>query len=188
VIAAGIALCGAAVGSAGLFGGRPWAAPWVQPPAVAVLYALAAAAAATGLWLSARSTGPHAGAGAAWALGLFTAATMIGPALNAQIAVAEHAGEAVAGLKRRMPAGVGLSSLGPVHHLFAYHYADPIALRPPPEMAGAEVPEWFCVTVEGPQRPALPFAWREEAAVSMDRKRSDRPRAVTVVGRRVGRE
>jgi hypothetical protein len=42
---------------------------------------------------------------------------------------------------------------------------------------------YFCFDCDGASRPALPFAWQEVAAISMDRNHHVRPERVVVIGR-----
>jgi hypothetical protein len=91
----------------------------------------------------------------------------------------------VAQLKARLPQGQELVSFGPIHHLFAYHFRDPITLRdwPKSEVGAAGRVDYFCFE-RADARP-LPFPWEKIAEISCDRDRSPAPEEVIVVGRRV---
>jgi len=93
--------------------------------------------------------------------------------------------EQVAQLKERLHQGQKLVSFSPIHHLFAYHFQDPIGLRDWPK--NAEDPsgqvDYFCFERTDP-RP-LPFAWERIAEISCDRDRTPAPEEVVIVGRRL---
>ena len=95
------------------------------------------------------------------------------------------AAEQVAQLKERFRQGQELVSFGPIHHLFAYHFQDPIPLRDWPK--NGEDPsgqaDYFCFERTDP-RP-LPFAWERIAEISCDRDRTPAPEEVVIVGRRL---
>jgi hypothetical protein len=97
--------------------------------------------------------------------------------------------EAVRQLKEQLPPGQPLVSLGGhVDCLFPYYYGPPtITPRPWPTAAndpGADL-TYFCFNCPGDSRPALPFAWEEIAAITMDRNQLAAPERVVVVGRRL---
>jgi hypothetical protein len=91
-------------------------------------------------------------------LGLVTTGVMVNNMARTCNTAAEPA---VAQLKRNLPAGTGLVSLGAVDHLFAYYYRDPIPALPWPEDCQDPPPglEYFCFTymVDDPCWPAFPF-------------------------------
>ena len=94
---------------------------------------------------------------------------------------------AIAEIRRQLPAGTRLISFGGAHHLFRYHWRDPITLAPWPKADGSgSLPEAFCFTktADRPTRD-LPFAWRVVGEVNMDRwaKPPERARVTVVVGR-----
>jgi hypothetical protein len=96
--------------------------------------------------------------------------------------------ESVRLLKEKLPPGQPLVSIGGhVDCLFPYYYGPPIITPrawPAPGSDGDNL-AYFCFNCPGDSRPALPFAWRELAAISMDRNRQDRPERVVVVGMRL---
>jgi 4-amino-4-deoxy-L-arabinose transferase-like glycosyltransferase len=105
---------------------------------------------------------------------------------NAMVYSSERATQqAVAELKRSLPPGAELVSFGPVHHLFAYYYRDPIRQLPESGMAGGAPPsvEYFCVgnDFSPPGRPPFPF--ETLAVVSCERNHRPSPRSVVLVGR-----
>jgi 4-amino-4-deoxy-L-arabinose transferase-like glycosyltransferase len=93
--------------------------------------------------------------------------------------------EEVAQLKKHIPNGQELASFGTIHHLFAYHFQEPIALRPWPRNAddpAAQV-SYFCFEQAG--NPPLPFPWEKVALISCDRDRTAQPEEIVIVGRRL---
>jgi hypothetical protein len=93
--------------------------------------------------------------------------------------------EQVAQLKKRLPWGQALVSFGPIHHLFAYHFQDPIALQEWPRKADGSVVQAYYFCFDRNKSQSLPFAWEEIAAISCDRDRTPNPEEVVVVGRRL---
>jgi 4-amino-4-deoxy-L-arabinose transferase-like glycosyltransferase len=93
--------------------------------------------------------------------------------------------EEMAQLKTTIPPGQEFVSFGPIHHLFAYHFRDPIALRPWPQDAVAPAGQvsYFCF--DQLESTALPFAWEKVTIISCDRDRTPQPESVVIVGRRV---
>jgi 4-amino-4-deoxy-L-arabinose transferase-like glycosyltransferase len=99
----------------------------------------------------------------------------------------ENAALAVARLKDRLPRREHLVSFGPVSHLFAYLYRDPIPLLPWPAQAddlGTKT-TYFCFDRLGGAPVSIPFAWEVVAVISCDRYRTPIPQYVVVVGRRL---
>jgi hypothetical protein len=93
--------------------------------------------------------------------------------------------EQVAQLKEGLPNGQVLTSFGPIHHLFAYHFQDSIALQDWPKDCDdpADKVAYFCFE-RNDARP-LPFAWEKLAEVSCDRDRTPEPEEVVIIGRRL---
>lgn len=155
----------------------------------AVAY-LAMAGIAAGLMLRSRQRpGPAAGRWGLVAVAAFLGLTFLGPILGLQAASSEDVAGAVARFKAKLPPRARLVSFGPVHHLFAYYYRDPIELRPlSPEgiQLDAESP-YFCIGwCDTPYRPfPLPYFWEPVATISCERTRRPRPLFVVTVGRRL---
>jgi hypothetical protein len=161
-----------------------------QPPWFTLFYGFAAAVlAAISAWASSGANPAKARTGVL-AVAAFLGLTYTGVAINALIASSENAPAAVAALKRQIPEGEPLVSLGPLHHLFTYCYETPIEIRPLPTTASQVDADlrYFCfMQVDGNGPPPLPFAWKPLAVISCDRNRRDDPRAKVVVARRVER-
>jgi hypothetical protein len=84
-------------------------------------------------------------------------------------------------LKERLPDHARLVSLGPIPHLFAYYYGEPIDLRPVcANEAALESGEYFCAIAE----PEIPYV--EVARINCDRSVSDHAQSVVIVGRSLG--
>jgi hypothetical protein len=119
-------------------------------------------------------------------------AAVIGCGYNAAIAmfVTPHSADIsplVARLRDHELHGKPLVSFGPVQHLFAYHYREPIAARSMPESrADAAGVEYFCVNLRRIHKLYLPFLWETIAEVPIGRKRDD-AFMVVVIGRRLYR-
>ncbi len=121
------------------------------------------------------------------AVAAFLGMTYSGVVTNAQIASSAPTARAVARLRNRLPTGTRLVSFEPIHHLFAFHFRDPVELRPWPKSSTEVEPvlEYFCFARAGQSAPALPFAWEQVAAISCDRNRRSVPNDVVIVGRRL---
>jgi 4-amino-4-deoxy-L-arabinose transferase-like glycosyltransferase len=157
------------------------ASPWTW---VVVLMAGAVAVLA---WRARNGVSPAGGqvlvlGGAAW-LGLIYTGLVI-PFVARK---SEDAAPAVARLKEQLPRSQRLVSFGPVSHLFAYLYRDPIPLvSGPAQMDRLEGgTDYFCFDRLADEPVNLPFAWEEVAAITCDRYRTPIPQHKVVVGRRV---
>ena len=165
--------------------------PIREPLWFAVLYALSAGGLAAVTLRSRHAATHRQRLAGVIAVAAFLGLTYTGIVTDSLMRNSEHAAEAVAQLKRQLPQHTRLVSFGPVHHLFAYYYREPILLLPwprkrppPPEVT------YFCLTYSDfrpDRRPAveLPFPWEEVAVISCDRSRHTQPRNVVVVGRRL---
>jgi 4-amino-4-deoxy-L-arabinose transferase-like glycosyltransferase len=123
------------------------------------------------------------------ALGALLGLSHTGMVVDALARKSENAAPAVARLKEQLHGAAHLVSFGPVHHLFAYHYGTPIALRPWPKQpsdVGTDV-TYFCFDRMAKAPIDLPFPWEEVAVISCDRYRSIWPQWSVVVGRRLPR-
>lgn len=113
--------------------------------------------------------------------------TYTGVVVEALTSRAEDAQGQVARLREQLPHDARLVSLDIVHHLFRYHYQDPIPLRPWPGGEGSVDPtiDYFCFDGQTHQADLIPFAWEQIAVISCDRNRHESPRERVVVGRRL---
>jgi 4-amino-4-deoxy-L-arabinose transferase-like glycosyltransferase len=158
-----------------------------EPTGVAVFYAAASLGLAAAMLHSRQAGDPLRVQVGVVAVGSFMAITFIGVLTDLRIRRSENTAAAVARLKQVLPPDHRLVSFGHVDSLFAYYYGRPIvpltwkAARAN-DVAGVD---YFCFYNPGTGRPALPFAWREVAAVSVDRNHQEPPETVVVVGRRL---
>jgi 4-amino-4-deoxy-L-arabinose transferase-like glycosyltransferase len=137
------------------------------------------------LWWSRVRSGSRWGFVGICSLAIYLGLTYDAVVMNFIIRKNGVTGEQVAQLRERLPEGQELTSFGPIHHLFAYHFQDPIALRDWPKNADdvAGRGEYFCFE-RADARP-LPFAWAKIMEISCDRDRTTTPEEVVVVGRRL---
>jgi 4-amino-4-deoxy-L-arabinose transferase-like glycosyltransferase len=99
----------------------------------------------------------------------------------------EDAALVVARFKEQLSPGQRLVSFGPVSHLFAYLYQEPIPMLPWPAQEDKLDSDtmYFCFDRLGNTPVSIPFAWEEVAVISCDRYRTPIPQYVVVIGRRV---
>jgi len=140
---------------------RP-ALPIAQPTWLAVTIAVVAVALAAIAYWSGNSRTPARRAVGTLAMAAFLGLNSTGVVLNAIARRSNTAAEAaVAELKKKLPEGTGLVSLGAVDHLFAYYYRDPVPLLPWSESPEALPPDvaYFCFTyrLDEPRWPSFPF-------------------------------
>jgi 4-amino-4-deoxy-L-arabinose transferase-like glycosyltransferase len=119
------------------------------------------------------------------AVACFLGVTQSGVVLNFMVRKNGTTADEVSQLKANIQKGQELVSFGPVHHLFAYHFRDPIALRPWPRDADDPAGDvsYFCF--EQIANPPLPFPWMKVAVISCDRDRTAHPEEAVIVGRRL---
>jgi hypothetical protein len=116
-----------------------------------------------------------------------TGVAYTGLALQLSISRSEDVAAQVAELKQRMPEGTQLYSFGLQETMFTYHYGEPVIFlnsdnppNLPPDL------EYFVISVNDQQPPpSFYFAWQQEAVVSCDRWKRERPGRWCVVGRRL---
>ena len=160
---------------------------WAERWPLALAYALAVVALAV-LTLRARQGGDASRIRTVvLAAACFMVLTFTGIVTDVRIRRSEDQALAVAHLKQQLPRGQRLVSLGHIDALFAYHYGlriDTLSSDHGADLLSRE-DFYFCFDSDGGSRPLLPFAWREVAAISMDRNRHACPERVVVVGRRV---
>lgn len=158
----------------------------IQPPAFAVGCTLAAAAGGVLMWWSLRVRTVRRGQAGVVTIACFAGLVYSGAVTNSRINDTEGVAAAVAQLKEQLPAGARLISFGGVHHLFRYHYRDPIDLHPWPTGPGDGYPNvvYFCFDAE-PDRGRLPLEWERLSEICCDRSRHDEPRNLVIIGRRL---
>ncbi len=132
-------------------------------------------------WQFAYSRRPEMQVGCILAVGSFVGLIFAGLFTNSLMAQSVRADIAMSTLKKRLPADAELVSIGPVHHLFAYHFGRPI-----PKAAPEELPElvgkpggYFCVMSSLP----ISAPYEKVAEICCDREKDDGRREVVVVGR-----
>jgi 4-amino-4-deoxy-L-arabinose transferase-like glycosyltransferase len=164
-----------------------WGAAWgAQPPWFAAVYAGAAVAAGILAWgASCRAwpVGPRLGI---LAVAGFLGLSLSGVMINAFVAQREPIRENVAELKRQLPAGTRLVSLGQIDFNFAYYYEEPIQPLPLRSGEPGEDAPWtyFCVN-DRPGWRERGFAYEQLAVVSCEPFRTPRPAREVIVGRRL---
>jgi 4-amino-4-deoxy-L-arabinose transferase-like glycosyltransferase len=122
------------------------------------------------------------------ALGSFMAISFTGVLTDLRIRRSENTAAAVERLKAVLPIDHTLCSFGHVDSLFAFYYGRAIVPLSWETVRRNQVDgvEYFAFYNSGTGRPRLPFAWKEIAAVSVDRNHQDPADTVVVVGRRLG--
>jgi len=145
--------------------------PWAQPRAFAAGYAALAGTLGVVTWYWATSRRRAARRGVIAAIAAFMVLTVTGVVGNQLRQSGVDAAGAVRRLKQALPRGARLVSLGPVHHLFAYLYGEPIAIHPWSDEQRAAPPPgtYFCIDQWSTTPLALPFAWEHLATISTAR-------------------
>lgn len=157
-------------------------------PLMSVMFTLVATLGGWQVAKAAREVQPERVRWAMLSIGAFIGFAYMGPITNIRIAMSENTAERIAELKRELPpeAQERMVSLGRVHHLFAYHFREPIE---PISLSSAAVEnadwQYFCFDQPGAEPPQLPFAWEELAVISCERNRLPHPEQKVVVGRRL---
>ncbi|MGD0900885.1 MAG: hypothetical protein ABR915_23885, partial [Thermoguttaceae bacterium] len=120
------------------------------------------------------------------AVAAFLALTYAGVGVNLLIARARPLAQRMAEVKRRLPAGVQLVSVGAVDPTFAFYYGEPIRQIPFGRAALGQEGDWsyFCVD-SGPSRPKCDFPYEELAVACCDPVESPHPKGVVLIGRRL---
>jgi 4-amino-4-deoxy-L-arabinose transferase-like glycosyltransferase len=159
----------------------------VQPVSFALVYALAAGVLAVLAVAVRRCSEPRLIQAGLLALAGFLGLTHTGMVHNVLARKSENVAPTVARLREQLPDPLHLVSLGPVHHLFAYYYRTPVALRPWPRQANDVDGDvtYFCFDRMARQPVDLPFPWEEVAVISCDRYHAAWPHWTVVVGRRL---
>lgn len=162
-----------------------------QPVGFGAVYAIASAITLATLWGSRAGRTLRQCQAGVLAIAAFVGLTYSGVVINARMNTSQDVAGAVARLKAeledRMAPGQRLVSFGRAHHLFAYHYRDPIERHDWPRAPGdvREDVVYFCF-VSHHQPGPLPFEWETVAVVSCDRNRHPEPQCKVIIGRRIG--
>ena len=180
MLIAGIFIAGAAVIDDGSL-------PVGQPVWVAVIYLFVAAVLSLVTWWSRGAATTAQIRSGVLSVAIFLGLTSTVVMSNVLIRTSEPTAEAVADLKRRLPADAGLVSLGPIDHLFAYYYGDPIPMLSYPSQENAIPPigGYFCSGNDASGPVEVNFPWEKVAVISCERRHKPQPRRVVVVGRRL---
>jgi 4-amino-4-deoxy-L-arabinose transferase-like glycosyltransferase len=153
----------------------------------AMLYGVSLLLAVALMLRARRAAGPGQGRWGVFAVALVLGLTYNGPLVTLLARESEDTRAAVARVKAQLPPGTRLVSFGPVHHLFAYYYEDPIELRPLSNegiMLADDQPYFVIGRCDDPYRPLpLPYAWETLSVVSCERNKREKPLHVVVVGR-----
>jgi hypothetical protein len=115
----------------------------------------------------------------------FLSLTQSGLVLNFTVRKNATTAEEVAELKKKLTGTQELVSFGPIPHVFAYYFRDPVTLESWPSDAAdpAGQVHYFCFEQLGSA--PLPFPWEKMATISCDRDRTLQPESVVIVGRRL---
>jgi len=183
-LAAVMVALGAAVLAASLAGASSILA---QPTGWAVAIAILVAALAAVLFRSREAKTPWQRIAGGASIALFLALTMVGVFTNSLLRRSEDQAALVAQLKHRIPAGTKLVSLGQVHHLFAYHFGEPIEPIPVPKPGEAPPAgvEFFCFHNVCVPLSRLDFPYETLAVVPCDRFRGSTSDNCVTVCRRI---
>ncbi len=149
-------------------------------------YAAVAILAAVLAW-RARGCKPRDATACVFGLAAFLGLTYVGALVNSQVHAQNDVAAAVARVKRRIPEGERLVSLGKAYHRFVYWYGEPVEVVDPAQ-AALRNGDWryFCFHLAGLQaRPEVPFAYEELAVVPCDRRRDQPLYDRVVVARRL---
>jgi 4-amino-4-deoxy-L-arabinose transferase-like glycosyltransferase len=147
---------------------------------------LAAIAAIVMIWSRPRRYAWQAQAGVL-TVAAFMGLTYTGVVVSVQSRTSNNPWTAIATIRELIPPGERLMSFDPVHHLFAYYYAEPIELQRlgKNRLAMPSGGSYFCFAVDPHYtRPIIPFAWETVAEISCERTQSPHPASKVVVGRR----
>jgi 4-amino-4-deoxy-L-arabinose transferase-like glycosyltransferase len=164
-----------------------WADYLRQRPSFTLVFALSALATAVAAGYSLRYQNGMQRSFGVVAATCFLGLAYAGGIVNSQIADAVDTPGSVAALKKTLPAGVKIVSLGEIDPLFAYHYRDTIPVVAWPKTASEVTPEVeyfaFVEPTDGPAR--IPFAWQPVSTVSCERNQTATPRRLVRIGRRI---
>ncbi|MBN1589844.1 MAG: glycosyltransferase family 39 protein [Pirellulales bacterium] len=162
-----------------------WQSPFAQPAGFAVVYALAVGVLAVAVAWSARRASQLGRVVGMIGVAAFMGMTVAGVLGNSLARRSVDQSGMVAALKQALPADVRLVSLGPVHHLFAYHYGKPIEVLPVPKPGQSLPPdcEYFCYYNCALNEDDLTFSFETLAVIPCDRFKKPEPSEWVVVCR-----
>lgn len=146
----------------------------------ALLFALAALVAAA----ARREPTPRAVSLGVWAIAASTALIIVGPLTDSRVARTNDIQAAVEPIRERLTAEEPVVSLGRVHASVPYFLRRPVPNKAPEKVAEVPPGGYFCVNFYR-QLPQLPFEWERVGVVSVDRFRSEQPKAEVLIGRRL---
>jgi 4-amino-4-deoxy-L-arabinose transferase-like glycosyltransferase len=157
-----------------------------QPIGFALVFALAAIAAATVcFWASARPEPWRQRLGTLTVGGLL-GLSYIGVIVNIFVATRHPIDAEIAAVATHLPGDVELVSIGPVDDVFLYYYGKPIKQLPATDGIGNKTPPWtyFCMGC-GPTIPPFEMPYEKLGVVSVEAAYSDHPHDVVIIGRRL---
>ncbi len=153
-----------------------WMLKAQQPISFAIVFTLVGLIVGVVLIRLAPRRSPGAAAASAWLTAAFMGLAFTGAVLNGLIRDSSDPGAAVATLKAKLPPDAQLVSFGPVHHIFVFHYAEPIECRPWPGDMDADW-QHICFMDDLQTRKRIRRAsfvrrledWQQIAAINLDR-------------------
>jgi hypothetical protein len=160
---------------------------WNQSIGFAVMYATAALLLGGVVFFCRHRSDRLAQVASVFAIAIFMGVSYAGLFVNQLVGLDHWIGDAVADVEEAVPPGARLYSFGHVHHLFAYHYGDPItplcASMAYADDGPADV-EYFCFRRSAVSPSELGFPWQRIAAVDCGRRPGGTPGAMVIIGRR----
>lgn len=152
-----------------------------QPPIIATIVVAACGMLAGVAWWSRAASSDRQTVTGVLCIASFAAVVHAGLVQSQQVRRSVNTPAQMAALKEQLPDDVELVSLGPVLHLFAYYYAEPIERC---SASGSDAVldggAYFCTITE----PDFPYI--EVARINCDRNESAHPQSVVIVGCSVG--
>jgi 4-amino-4-deoxy-L-arabinose transferase-like glycosyltransferase len=155
-----------------------------QPVWFAWGYFVAAVLAAMLAWHG-RCCRPERAHACVFGLAAFLGLTYAGVVVNVQVHAQNDVAAAVARVRRQIPPGERLVSIGTAYHRFVYWYGEPIEVIDPQSAAVPKGWRYFCFHQAGSHAAKLPFAYEEIAVIGCDRRRDEPLFDRVVVARRL---
>lgn len=168
-----------------LFANHPRWGVWTESTPLAAFYAVTTLVLAIVIWRHRTGASEAPVRTALLALSAFAVLTWLIPVANLKARRMENTPAVFAQVRPRLHFERPLISFGHIDARFAFYYRLPITPCPfPPNLAEVDASAThFCIFHVGPDRPQLPFAWEEVAAISMDRNHRAAPESMVIVGR-----